>query len=198
MGDILEVVDRYNDSPLFKFVRKKNVLLSVENDKTDEVELQAAVRTAALALQNEIPVLRLLEYTSYTDFEGPGHYVIVWELRSTSASGPYTSAIPSPVLEKCCAALESSFNYIYREGRYEGTIGPLELNLVQPGTFDLLCEYAVSRGASISQYKVPRGLGSKQGRLKNLIMAKVRQIHFSSTRPPFTPAAYKAKHPRLS
>lgn len=198
LDDILEMVSWYNNSPLFKFVRRKNILLSVDHDKTDEEELQVAVRTATLALQKEIDVLRLLEYTSYTDLEDPGHYVIIWELRSTSLSGPYRSDIPAVVLDKCCAALEASLNFIYREGRYEDIIGPLELNIVQPGTFDLLCEYAVSRGASINQYKVPRALSPKQAPLKKIINGKIRQIHFSSTKPPFTPSTYKTKQPRLS
>lgn len=197
MGDILEVVGWYKKSPLFKFVRRKNTLLSVDHDKTDEEELAAAVSKAAQVLHKEIPKLTLLEYTSYTNYKEPGHYVIVWELRASSESSPYAGNIPAAVLDKCCQTLEAALNFIYREGRYEGIIGPLELNIVKQGTFDLLCEYSVSRGASINQYKVPKGLSTKQEALREIVRGRVKQRHFSSSRPPFTPAPYKAKQAKV-
>ncbi|KAB1227038.1 putative indole-3-acetic acid-amido synthetase GH3.8 [Morella rubra] len=41
-GDILQVTDFYNSAPQFRFIRRKNALLSIDADKTDEVELQEA------------------------------------------------------------------------------------------------------------------------------------------------------------
>jgi auxin responsive GH3 family protein len=192
MGDILEVVGKYNNSPLLKFVRRKNVLLSVDHDKTDEEELHDAVRKAALILEKELPGVRLFEYTSYTNYVEPGNYVIIWEL-CTTGSLPSPSELPPSLLDRCCSALEASLNYIYREGRYEGIIGPLEIKVVLGGTFDLLFEYAISRGATINQYKVPRGLGPKQGALREIVMSRVTQSHSSSTIPPFAPATHKTK-----
>ncbi|WOL20071.1 hypothetical protein Cni_G28873 [Canna indica] len=46
VGDILHVTGFHNVAPQFRFVRRKNVLLSVESDKTDEAELQQAVERA--------------------------------------------------------------------------------------------------------------------------------------------------------
>ncbi|CAM6122709.1 unnamed protein product [Calypogeia fissa] len=193
MGDILEVVGKYNNSPLFKFVRRKNILLSVDHDKTDEMELHAAVRKAVLILEEEMPGTRLLDYTSFTELVEPGRYVIVWELTPAQSSSGSPSKVQSSLLDRCCTALEASLNFVYREGRYEGIIGPLELNLVQPGTFDLLCEYAVNLGASLNQYKVPRGLGPKNSPLRDIVEGRVMQRHFSTTKPPFTPSTYKTK-----
>jgi auxin responsive GH3 family protein len=39
----------------------------------------------------------------------------------------------------------------------DGSIGPLEIRVVRPGTFDELADYATSNGAAfIGQYMVPR------------------------------------------
>lgn len=45
-GDILRVAGFHNSTPKFEFVRRDNVVLSVDQDKTDEVQLQAAVDPA--------------------------------------------------------------------------------------------------------------------------------------------------------
>ncbi|KAG8076108.1 hypothetical protein GUJ93_ZPchr0006g42119 [Zizania palustris] len=39
VGDILQVTGFHNAAPQFRFVRRKNVLLSIDSDKTDEAEL---------------------------------------------------------------------------------------------------------------------------------------------------------------
>ena len=62
------------------------------------------------------------------------------------------------VLGLCCLEMEEALSYSYHEGRVAtGSIGPLEIRVVQPGTFEEVVDYAVvSRGASVGQYKVPR------------------------------------------
>ncbi|KAL2522532.1 Auxin-responsive GH3 family protein [Forsythia ovata] len=39
VGDILRVTGFHNSAPQFKFIRRQNVLLSIDSDKTDESEL---------------------------------------------------------------------------------------------------------------------------------------------------------------
>ncbi|CAM6124902.1 unnamed protein product [Calypogeia fissa] len=95
MGDILEVVGKYNNSRLFKFVRRKNVRLSLGHVKTDEMELHAAVRKAVLILEKELPGTRVLEYTSFAELVVPGRYVMVWDISPIQSSSGSPSNIQS-------------------------------------------------------------------------------------------------------
>ncbi|KAG7034947.1 Indole-3-acetic acid-amido synthetase GH3.6, partial [Cucurbita argyrosperma subsp. argyrosperma] len=151
VGDILRVSGFKNKAPQFNFVCRKNVILSIDTDKVDEVELQNAVMEAS---KNLIPYeTSLLEYTSYADTHTvPGHYVIYWEI-----SQKETNAIPDLVFENCCLTIEESLNSVYRQGRVsDKSIGPLEIKIIENGTFDKLMDYAINHGSSINQYKTPR------------------------------------------
>ncbi|OAY80009.1 putative indole-3-acetic acid-amido synthetase GH3.8 [Ananas comosus] len=150
------------DYELFRFVRRKNVLLSVDADKTDEAELQRAVGRAAGLLR---PLgADVAEYTSRTETkEIPGHYIIYWELL-LKESGKWP--------EKECRVAD-------------GSVGPLEIRVVRSGTFEELMDYAISRGASINQYKVPRCVTF--GPIIELLDSRVVSAHFSPACPTWTP-----------
>ncbi|KAG5535557.1 hypothetical protein RHGRI_023354 [Rhododendron griersonianum] len=179
VGDILRVTAFHNAAPQFKFIRRKNVLLSIDSDKTDEAELQTAIDSASLLLKHT----RIVEYTSYADTKTiPGHYVIYWELMGKDpANSP-----SEEVLEQCCLAMEESFNSVYRQGRVaDNSIGPLEIRVVENGTFEELMDYAISRGASINQYKVPRCVSFTP--IMELLDSRVVSSHFSPAPPQWTP-----------
>ncbi|KAJ6758182.1 INDOLE-3-ACETIC ACID-AMIDO SYNTHETASE [Salix koriyanagi] len=130
VGDILRVAGFKNKAPQFNFVCRKNVVLSIDADKTDEVELQNAVENATKHL---LPFgASLTEYTSYADTSKiPGHYVLFWEI-CLSGSAP----IHPSVFEDCCLAIEESLNSVYRQGRVsDKSIGPLEIRITEKGTF---------------------------------------------------------------
>ncbi|GLJ20889.1 hypothetical protein SUGI_0381160 [Cryptomeria japonica] len=75
VGDVLRVTGFHNSAPQFHFVCRKNVMLSIDSDKTDEVELQNAVNKATKHLESY--GARVIEYTSYADVSTiPGHYVL--------------------------------------------------------------------------------------------------------------------------
>ncbi|CAH8345008.1 unnamed protein product [Eruca vesicaria subsp. sativa] len=182
VGDVLRVTGFYNSAPQFKFIRRKNVLLSIESDKTDEAELQKAVENASklFAAQGT----RVIEYTSYADTKTiPGHYVIYWELLGKDQ----TNALPSDdVMAKCCLEMEESLNSVYRQSRVaDKSIGPLEIRVVQNGTFEELMDYAISRGASINQYKVPRCVSFTP--IMELLDSRVVSAHFSPSLPHWSP-----------
>ncbi|KAM7516481.1 hypothetical protein LguiA_006064 [Lonicera macranthoides] len=181
VGDILRVTKFYNSAPEFKFVRRKNVLLSIDADKTDESELQKAIDNASVLLREFNT--SVVEYTSYGDTNTiPGHYVIYWELL---VKDPFNS--PSlEALDKCCLAMEESLNSVYRQGRVaDNSIGPLEIRVVKNGTFEELMDYAISRGASINQYKVPRCVNFTP--IMELLDSRVVSSHFSPGLPTWTP-----------
>ncbi|XP_051152024.1 indole-3-acetic acid-amido synthetase GH3.6-like [Andrographis paniculata] len=152
VGDILRVAGFKNNAPQFNFVCRKNVVLSIDSDKTDEVELHNAVRNA---LTHLMPFdAHLTEYTSQADTSTvPGHYVLYWEL---TCNGGASAPIPPSIFEDCCLTIEDSLDAVYRQNRVFDAIGPLEIKIVENGTFDKLMDYAISLGASINQYKTPR------------------------------------------
>ncbi|XP_050206488.1 probable indole-3-acetic acid-amido synthetase GH3.1 [Mercurialis annua] len=181
VGDILRVTGFYNAAPHFKFMKRKNVLLSVDLDKTDESELQKAIETASLLLGEYNTSVE--EYTSCIETKLiPGHYVIYWELLVKDLANSPTEE----VLSQCCLAMEESFNSVYRQLRAAGnSIGPLEIRIVRNGTFEKLMDYAISRGASIGQYKVPRCVSLTP--ILELLDSRVVSKHFSPSLPHWTP-----------
>ncbi|KAF5746025.1 putative Indole-3-acetic acid-amido synthetase GH3.6 [Tripterygium wilfordii] len=180
VGDILRVAGFKNKAPQFNFICRKNVVLSIDSDKTDEVELQNAVENAA---NNLIQFdATLIEYTSHADTSTiPGHYVLYWEINLNG-----TITIPPSVFEDCCLAIEESLNSVYRQGRVsDKSIGPLEIKIVESGTFDKLMDYALSQGASINQYKAPRCV--KYAPIVELLNARVVESYFSPKCPKWVP-----------
>ncbi|XP_042493811.1 probable indole-3-acetic acid-amido synthetase GH3.1 [Macadamia integrifolia] len=181
VGDILRVTGFYNSAPQFHFVRRKNVLLSIDSDKTDEAELQKAVENASELLRDYNT--SVVEYTSYADTKSiPGHYVIYWELLVKDPE----NAASEEVMKQCCLAMEESLNSVYRQGRVaDNSIGALEIRVVKSGTFEELMDYAISRGASINQYKVPRCVNFTP--IMELLDSRVISAHFSPAYPYWTP-----------
>ncbi|KAJ0251466.1 Indole-3-acetic acid-amido synthetase [Hirschfeldia incana] len=180
VGDLLRVTGFKNKAPQFSFICRKNVVLSIDSDKTDEVELQNAVKNAVTHL---VPFdASVSEYTSYADTSSiPGHYVLFWELCLDG-----NTPIPPSVFEDCCLALEESLNTVYRQGRVsDKSIGPLEIKIVEPGTFDKLMDYAISLGASINQYKTPRCV--KFAPIIELLNSRVVDSYFSPKCPKWVP-----------
>lgn len=180
VGDVLRVAGFKNNAPQFSFICRKNVALSIDSDKTDEVELQNAVKNAVTHL---VPFdASLSEYTSYADTSSiPGHYVLFWELCLNG-----NTPVPPSVFEDCCLTIEESFNSVYRQGRVsDKSIGPLEIRVVESGTFDKLMDYAISLGASINQYKTPRCV--KFAPIIELLNSRVVKSYFSPKCPKWTP-----------
>ena len=69
-------------APVYEFVRRKSVILSLHTDKTDEAELQAVVNKTARLLTGT--AMELSDYTSTADVTSlPGHYVIFWEMTNS-------------------------------------------------------------------------------------------------------------------
>jgi auxin responsive GH3 family protein len=184
VGDILRVTGFHNAAPQFRFVRRKNVLLSIESDKTDEAELQRAVERASALLRPHGAAV--VEYTSHASTKSiPGHYVIYWELLTKGNRNE--NVIGGEVLDRCCLEMEEALNTVYRQSRVaDGSIGPLEIRVVRGGTFEELMDYAISRGASINQYKVPRCVSFPP--IVELLDSRVVSTHFSPALPHWAPA----------
>ncbi|TMW94566.1 hypothetical protein EJD97_010083 [Solanum chilense] len=182
VGDILKVAGFKNKAPQFHFVCRKNVALSIDSDKTYEVELHDAVLKASTHL---VPYgTSLTEYTSYADTStNPGHYVLYWEINNDESD---ETLIPTSVFEDCCLTIEESLNSVYRQCRVsDKSIGPLEIKVVENGTFDKLMDYAISNGASINQYKAPRCVNYAP--IIELLNSRVVSSYFSPKCPEWVP-----------
>ncbi|PRQ38347.1 putative GH3 family protein [Rosa chinensis] len=111
----------------------------------------------------------------------PGHYVLFWELLLNGST-----PIPPSVFEDYCFVIEESLNSVYRQGKVSNkSIGPLEIKIVQAGTFDKLIIYAISLGASINQYKTPRCV--KFAPIVELLNSRVVSNYLSPKYPKWAP-----------
>ncbi|XP_022140778.1 indole-3-acetic acid-amido synthetase GH3.6-like [Momordica charantia] len=188
IGDIVRVTGFKNKAPNFRFVGRKNVILSLDVEKTDEAELHNAVNKVGSLLSSFGAIL--VDYTSYADSSTfPGHYVLYWEIQFKEE----ISIIPSSIYEDCCLAIEESLSSVYRRARsHQKVINPLEIKIVEARTFDKLMERMVDQGASISQYKTPRCVKSTQ--IIEFLDSKVVANYFSKKYPKWDPTR---PHPNL-
>ncbi|KAH6813960.1 putative indole-3-acetic acid-amido synthetase GH3.9 [Perilla frutescens var. frutescens] len=181
IGDVLQVTGFHNEAPQFRFICRRNVVLSIDNDKTNEEDLHRSITAAASRLLEPRHAL-LVEYTSYADTSSiPGHYVIYWEIND--AIQLHAPPISANVLRECCITVEEGLDYVYRRCRTnDRSVGPLEIRVVKPGTFEKLMDLFIAQGgASINQYKTPRCVKSKPA-LK-LLNANVSDCYFSPRDP---------------
>ncbi|ERN06321.1 hypothetical protein AMTR_s00016p00234260 [Amborella trichopoda] len=183
VGDILLVTGFHNQAPQFKFVHRRNVVLSIDTDKTNEEDLLRAITKAKLLVE---PLGCLVtEYTSYADTSSiPGHYVLFWELQ-TRGKNPLTE-LESSVMEDCCSNVEEELDSVYRRCRSKDkSIGPLEIRVVKQGTFDALMDFCVSQGSSVNQYKTPRCIKSEEA--LQILKSRVLWSFFSKKMPSWVP-----------
>lgn len=156
LGDIIEVSGQYHKTPLVEFMHRRGALLNICGEKTTE-------RAAYTALLRSIGVsgVQLADYTTRVDIDSlPQRYVFYIELGATDRS------IDAPSLAAQLAdSLDSTLgqaNPMYALSRQPQRIGPAEIRLVRPQTFQRLREVFIARGASPTQAKVPRVLGDPE------------------------------------
>ncbi|KAM1042240.1 hypothetical protein ACFX13_032055 [Malus domestica] len=185
VGDVLQVTGFHNKAPQFRFICRRNVVLSIDTDKTNEEDLHKSVSVAKKLLK---PFNALLvEYTSYADTSRlPGHYVMYWEIIYHGSMVDSTAPLDDKVMQECCIAVEEELDYIYRRCRaYDKSVGPLEIRVVEPGSFDALMDYFISQGGSINQYKTPRCI--KSNKALKLLDSNVKACFFSPRDPKWIP-----------
>ncbi|KAJ4968991.1 hypothetical protein NE237_015692 [Protea cynaroides] len=185
IGDVLQVIGYHNKAPQFRFVCRRNVVLSIDTDKTSEEDLHKSVTMAKKLLEPYEALL--VEYTSCTDTSTiPGHYVLYWEIVSHRSTMNELTRLETHVLEECCMAVEESLDYVYRRCRtFDRSVGPLEIRVVEPGTFELLMDLCISQGGSINQYKTPRCI--KCNSTLDLLNSRVCGSFFSPRDPIWIP-----------
>ncbi|GAB4844570.1 Jasmonoyl--L-amino acid synthetase jar4 [Ancistrocladus abbreviatus] len=171
LGDVVKVMGFHNSTPELKFICRRNLLLTVNIDKNTEKDLQLAVEEAARGLA--VGKVDVVDFTSHVDRSTePGHYVIFWELSGDADES---------VLRECCNCLDRSFvDAGYVSSRKVGNIGPLELRIVQKGTFQKILEHYLALGAALSQFKTPRCVGSSNKAVLQILFNNVLESYLSS------------------
>ena len=156
--------------------------MSIDNDKTNEEDLHKSITIAKKLLEPYNALL--LEYTSYADTSTvPGHYVLFWEIQYVDDS---SISLDPKILEECCIAVEEQLDYVYRRCRtYDKSVRPLEIRMVEQGTFEGLMDLCISQGGSINQYKTPRCI--KCNTALKLLNSHVKASCFSPRDPCWIP-----------
>ncbi|XP_039060504.1 jasmonoyl--L-amino acid synthetase JAR4-like isoform X2 [Hibiscus syriacus] len=171
LGDVVKVTGFHNLSPELKFVRRRNLMLTINIDKNTETDLQLAVEAASKLNAEE--KLEVLDFSSHVDLStDPGHYVIFWEINGE---------VGDEVLKECCNCLDRSFvDAGYVSSRKVNAIGPLELRIVQKGTFQNILDHYVGLGAALSQFKTPRCVGPRNMEVLQILCDNVVKSYFST------------------
>ncbi|RHN39760.1 putative GH3 family protein [Medicago truncatula] len=171
LGDVVKVMGFHNSTPKIKFLRRSNLMLTINIDKNTENDLQLSVETASMLLAEE--KMEVIDYTSYIDLsKEPGHYVIFWEISGEASD---------EVLGECCTCLDKSFvDAGYVSSRKVKGIAALELRLVRKGTFQKILEHYVGLGVAVSQFKTPRCVAPTNTKVLQILLENVVENYFSS------------------
>ena len=142
----------YNESPLIRFIYRKEQLVSIAGEKTNEDALGWAIANFSLEMS-----INVNDYSVYADIDtAPGHYVILLEP---------DSKIPEEELARCRDVLDEQLmhaNPSYGEMVRNGVLGPLEIVFLQQQTYQLYRDVMIARGYSANQLKPVRIIDTPQ------------------------------------
>ncbi|XP_022845708.1 indole-3-acetic acid-amido synthetase GH3.10 isoform X1 [Olea europaea var. sylvestris] len=173
LGDVVEVVGFHRNTPKLNFICRRKLILTVNIDKNTENDLQLVVEKGSKILRKARA--ELVDFTSHAEVvKNPGHYIIYWEIKGE---------VEERILEECCREMDASFvDHGYVVSRRSNSIGPLELCIVEKGTFKKIMENFIANGAALSQFKTPR-CTSNQVLLRILHLCTIKRFHSTAYGP---------------
>lgn len=139
MGDVIEVVGWYGQSPVVRFCYRKNQVLNLAGEKTNREQLDEAIRRFALGIGGEV--------TGYCVREDASGVLprYLFYLECGGAAPPGAEAL----LDDClCRA-----NYSYRGCRQMNEIGRVRVSYLEEGSFDRYEKLLAAGGKQMGQYK---------------------------------------------
>jgi auxin responsive GH3 gene family len=166
LGDIVKCTGFYNQSPIIEFLYRRGSLLDIAGEKVSESTIFTALTEAVALLGHDC---KISDYTSRIEFSTyPPKYVIYVEISKLFEI--------LPDIKACRIKIEQvifDFNELYKKSRDTGVIAPLELNLVQPDSFQELKKIVFCQ-TSESQFKMPRLIKSSEAIdfLENKVLIK--------------------------
>jgi hypothetical protein len=145
MNDIVEVVDRYEQTPVISFVQKGSGVVSLTGEKLTESQLVAAVAHAFPPTLDEAAFV-----TAVAEFvDDMPRLVILAEADAV----PDSAAVD--LLDRLDVAL-SGANSEYQQKRRSGRYGPPSLRMLPPGELDRYRRRSVEAGRADGQFKILR------------------------------------------
>jgi len=91
VGDVLQVTGFHNSALQFQFMCRKNMLLSIKSDKTDEAELQCIMEHVSAALPVGRRCGRVHQQGLHQEHPQPLRHL--WELLTKGPEPPATAAM---------------------------------------------------------------------------------------------------------
>lgn len=144
LGDIVNVVSYYNDSPEIEFVCRKNQVLNMVSEKTNEQQLTTAIK-------NSMKKFNLMDYTTIPDNSiTPGRYVFYCEFKEKLSKEEVN------LLEKKLDKELRKSNLAYDRARNNKKLGEIKIIVLKNDTFKLVSEALFKKGVSKNQIKIPR------------------------------------------
>ncbi len=144
IGDVVEVLGFYENTPIIVFRHRRGGLLSSTTEKTTEYHVVQAMQ----ALQQEFGITLDDFCITLSAEEFPAHYLVNIELMQGQ-----TLSDPQGFLQRFDDWL-GEFNHQYAMVRRDAVPAPW-LRLLAPGSFAIVRQRQLQRGTSDSQLKIP-------------------------------------------
>ncbi|XP_021375925.1 GH3 domain-containing protein-like isoform X2 [Mizuhopecten yessoensis] len=163
-GDVVKVVDFYNQCPIIEFMYRQGQLLNVRGEKTSEVSFFKALSEGVAHWSGAKLVDYCCAESVLVEPEDPKNkesyvpfYHVFVELEVENPNFVLSKDQMDLVEESLCKQ-----SYVYQSFRKKGSIRPMRIHIVSPGTFQKLREFTIATtSASSNQYKAPRVLKKK-------------------------------------
>ena len=161
LGDVVRIAGCEGGTPVFEFDHRRGNVVDLVGEKTTEQHFRSAF--AQLAREQLGGEAGLTDFTVWPDIGTlPYRYVAYAEV---------AAAVPRPDVVRLAARLDDLLvveNPSYATlGRVNGRLGPVDLRLVQPGTFEQLVNLQrdAATGVNANQVKVPKLLRNPEQRV---------------------------------
>ncbi|XP_071948127.1 uncharacterized protein [Antedon mediterranea] len=155
-GDVIKVVDFYNEAPVVEFQYRYGQLMNLRGEKVDEVCMRKALENTF----KQFSGITLIEYACAESLlmpdsakrQGPHYYVVFVEVEGNKGDiGEHISTLLDA--ELC------EHGALYKMWRSQNGIGTADVVFVKPGGFARLKNYIVDNStATFNQFKQPRKL----------------------------------------
>lgn len=153
LGDVIKVVSYYNNCPEIEFLFRKNQILNMVSEKTNEEQLTSAIKSTIDKLN-----LSLIDYTTMPDNSiTPGRYIFYFEFKDK------LSKEKIKLLEQQLDKELKNANLAYNRARNNKKLGDVKIVVLKNGTFKLIKESLLGKGVSKNQIKVPRVIINNEG-----------------------------------
>lgn len=163
LGDIVKVVDYYNNSPEIEFLFRKNQVLNMVAEKTNEEQITSAIKKCMDRFN-----VSLVDFTTTPDNSiTPGRYIFYCEFRENIGSKDIK------ILEKQLDKELRKANLAYDRARNNKKLGKIKIVILKNGTFKVIKESLFKKGLSKNQIKIPRVVINNENILRIINKSKI-------------------------